>query len=259
MDNEATRAFTHFFHREEGNEIHFLGADTGVSLFVDIFDNGEHFVGDAPDMVIRKDSVAIIIEHFEFDCFRVTRKGSSSRMEQARIDRAQRQLPATREGTVFHDKIRANCSYNDYITNVTRNFNEHYARIADYKRHLVEKGLIGKDTVVKVMFLIEDVSPIGTIAIDEQSKDRNMVPVVLAQCPEFLQLLSQCNDLDYVLCCSSAGSNEYVWFIDRQELAAYEEKACDYAHMRFLFHQPSVMGVKMVVPDDELTAYTATD
>ena len=259
MRNEATQTFEHYFSQKEGTDIYFLGADTGVSLFVDILCNGEKIVGDAPDMVILKNDTAIIIEHFEFDCFRVTRKGSSNRIEQARIERAQRQLPVTREGTLFHDKIKADCSYHDYIANVSRSFKGHYARIPDYKHNLTQRGIINEKTKIKVMFLIEDVSPIGTIAIDDQSERQHVVSVTLAQSLEFLQLFSQSVDLDYVLCCSSAGSNEYVWFIDRLELGAYEEKKCDYAHMHFLVSNPSVVGINMVIADDNLSASNTVD
>ena len=45
---------------------------------------------DAPDMLVRKDNIALIIEHFEFDSYRVTRKGSQNRREQSRIEGAEK-------------------------------------------------------------------------------------------------------------------------------------------------------------------------
>jgi hypothetical protein len=212
--------------------------------------DGKSIAGDAPDLVVVKGNVAFLIEHFEFDSFRVTRKGSASRTEQARIDREQRLIPATPEGVVYQSKIQATSSYGDYIANVTRNFTEHYKRIATYKKNAIEKGIINEGTIVKTLFLIDDVSPIGSIAFDGSGPKNQTVPVVLAQAPEFLQLLSTSSGLDYVLCCSAAGSNEYVWFVDLSELPAYVEKQCDYASMQFLSNHPSVVIGKISIPDN---------
>lgn len=248
MVNEATRTLEHYL-RNESNTVFFLGTDAGVSLFCEMLQDGRFIPGDAPDLVAIKDKTAVIIEHFEFDSFRVTRKGSTSRTEQARIEREQRLIPATPEGVVYHSKIQATCTYGDYIANVRRSFLEHYGRITTYKKNLIKGGTISEGMTIKMLFLIDDVSPIGSIAIDRRSQRAQMVPVILAQSPEFLQLLSISPDLDYVLCCSSAGSNEYVWFIDLDQLPAYVEKQCDYASMQFLSNHPSVIIGKISIPD----------
>lgn len=249
MGNEATITLEHYL-RNECNSVHYLGADTGVNLFREVLQDGKSIPGDAPDLVVIKGNIAIIIEHFEFDSFRVTRKGSTSRTEQARIEREQRLIPATPEGVVYHSKIQAPCSYSDYIANVSRSFKEHYGRIATYKKNLIECGTVSTEMIVKTLFLIDDVSPVGSIAFDRNSQKAQTVPVILAQSPEFLQLLSNSRDLDYVLCCSSAGSDEYIWFIDLDELPAYVEKQCDYASMHFFSNNPSVVIGKIIIPDN---------
>ena len=247
MGNEATRALEHYL-RNESNTIHFLGADAGVNLLCEVLQDGRSIPGDAPDLVVIKENSAVIIEHFEFDSFRVTRKGSTSRTEQARIEREQSLMPATPDGVVYHGKIQATSSYSDYIANVSRSFKEHYGRIATYKKNLIECGTITEEMTIKTVFLIDDVSPIGSIAVDYSTQPSQIVPVILAQSPEFLQLLSDSCDLDYVLCCSSAGSNEYFWFIDLDQLPAYVEKQCDYASMQFLSSHPSVVIGKISIP-----------
>jgi len=251
MENEAVNTLAHYF-RNESNTVHFLGADEGVMLFCDLLQNGKTIADDAPDMVLIKDEIAVIVEHFEFDSFQVTRKGSSSRTEQARIEREQSQISANPEGVVYHSKIKANSSYHDYVANVTRGFTDHYKRIAVYKKNLVDKGFLSAAMTTKTLFLIDDVSPIGSIAFDRCGKEQQTVPVVLAQCPEFLQLLECSPNLDYVLCCSSAGSDEFIWFIDLSELPAYVEKQCDYARMQFLGNYPSVVIGKISIPEGDI-------
>ena len=240
MKNEVIKTLEHYF-RNESNTVQYLGSAEGVNLFAELLESGTMIPGDAPDAVLIKDNLALIIEHFEFDGFEVNRKGSKSRMEQARIDREQREISATEAGVVYHSKIKALCSYQDYIDNVTRSFLDHYQRIATYKKNILERGIITSETDVKTMFLIEDVSPIGSIAIDKSGDKVQTIPVILAQSPEFLNLLTDSENLDYVLCCSYACDSEYVWFIDRSHIPSYKEKQCSYASMKFLSNYPSVV------------------
>ena len=102
------------------------------------------------------------MEHFEFDCYQRTRKGSSYRLEEARIQRAFDALPLVGNKAVLHDAINAPNSYEDYIKNVKQSFDEHYAKIDSYIQNLISDNVISDDSEVKVMFLIEDVSPLGT-------------------------------------------------------------------------------------------------
>ena len=250
MKNEATKTLEHYF-RNESNTVYYLGKDLGVNLFRDVLENGQMIAGDAPDMVIVKGDVAIIIEHFEFDSSHVNRKGSTSRAEQARIEREQSQIQPILGGVIYHGKIKASCSYDDYILNVSRTFSEHYKRIPTYKSNLIKNGTLSTDMTFKTMFLIDDVSPLGSIAFDCSEQRNQMVPIILARVPEFLELLSGSLDLDYVLCCSSTGSNEFVWFIDLGEIPAYREKQLDYAAMRFLSNHPSVLVGKILIPEKQ--------
>lgn len=252
MKNEVIKTLEHYF-RNESNTVQYRGSDEGVNLFAKLLQSGTMIPGDAPDAVLIKDNIALIIEHFEFDAFEVNRKGSKSRIEQARIDREQRDLPATEAGVVYHSKIKASCSYQDYIDNVTRSFLEHYQRIGTYKKNILERGIITSETNVKTMFLIEDVSPIGSIAIDSNGDKPQTVPVILAQSPEFLSLLTDSESVDYALCCSYVCDSEYIWFIDRSEISAYREKQCTYANMRFLSTYPSVVISKISIPNKEIS------
>lgn len=248
MKNEVIKTLEHYF-RNESNTVQYLGSDEGVNLFANLLQSGTMIPGDAPDAVLIKDNIALIIEHFEFDSAEVNRKGSKSRLEQARIDREQSQLSATEAGIVYHSKIKASCSYQDYINNVTRSFLEHYKRIDTYKKNIVERGIVTGEVHIKTMFLIEDVSPIGSIAIDNSGEKVQTVPVILAQSPEFLDLLVDGENLDYAICCSYACDCEYIWFVDRSEISAYKDKQCAYADMRFLSNYPSVVISKISIPN----------
>ena len=245
MKDDATIAHEHYFSDTTGNTVYFHGSDSGALFVRDMLTNGMLHPGDAPDLVITHDNVALIIEHFEFDSYRVTRKGSCSRTEQARIDRKFNEQPI---GSVYIDRIKGASSYDDYLANATRSFTIHYKHISMYKKNLKKDGIIKDTTIVKTMFLIEDVSPIGTMVFSEES-DTGIAPVVLAQSPEFLELLAQSPNVDYVLCCSSAGQHEYIWLIDRDEIDCYRENACDYKKMRFIFSNPNVVCGSIMLPN----------
>ena len=255
MVNEAVLTLTNYFGNPEGNKVHYFGLQDKVQDVLNVLFSGERIIRDFPDMVAIKDDVLIIVEHFEFDCFKCTRKGSVNRKEQARIDSEFEKLPATENGTIHHDTIKGESSYQDYLSNIHKNFCEHYDKVSDYKKRLISEGIIKDNMVVKMMFLIDDVSPIGTMAVDYSQTDPQIEPVILAQSPEFLKLLEESSDIDYVLCCSSAGDSRFVWFIDQENLDEYMEIACDYKNMSFLDSNPHVVSGKILISKNEIEKF----
>ena len=249
MKNEAIETLNHYF-RNHSNTVFFLGSNVGVEMLSDFFRNGKIFTGDAPDMVILKDDTAIIVEHFEFDSSYTNKKGSSSRIEQARIEREIQEKMTISNEYIHQDTINTSFTYQDYVSNVTKNFLHHYNQIETYKQNLINKKIITTDTIVKTMFLIEDVSPIGSMAFDIYKNNGEMVPIILARCPEFLELIYCHNQVDYVLCCSYSGDSEYVWFIDRSEISFYINNQLDYANMKFFGNHTCVVEFRVDIPND---------
>jgi len=251
MENEALQTLMHYFSNENGTELHFLGTGVGAQMFSDFFQNGEKYIGDAPDMLLKKKNEALIIEHFTFDSYHVNRKGSQNRKEQNRIRRREELVKATDSGALFHDKINGKSSYSDYLKNVSKSFTEHYAHISIYRDNLKKHGLIDDDTQTYVLFLIDDVSPLGTMASTKDEFESKVIPITLALCNDFLSLLSSSPDVNYVLSCSSAGNYEYVWFIDRAEIDTYIKNAVNYANMNFMDFIPQVLSYKITIPTNK--------
>ena len=248
MKSEAIITLEHYL-RNESNTVRFFGSDFGVNMFSDFLQNGETIGGDAPDMVLLKGNTAIVVEHFEFDSSYTNKKGSSSRIEQARVEREQRQKLATLDSGVYHGTIKTQFSYQNLIENVEKSFLHHYDQIDTYKQNLIQRNIVTSDTHVKIMFMVSDVSPIGCIAIDNTTGSPKTIPVTLAQSPEFLDIVERCKGVDYVLCCSYACDSEYIWFIDRNDLSSYRENQCDFSNMRFLSNPPHVVIGKVTIPD----------
>lgn len=234
----------------EETKMHYYGSDITVQEFVDMLQTGQMLFGDAPDMLIRKDNVALIIEHFEFDSYIVTRKGSQNRREQSRVERLENNLIPTENGVYYHDAIHGFSSYQNYVKNVCRNFNEHYLQISTYKKNLISKGLIKDSTLVKVLFFIEDTSPLGSMVVDQKDDSCVVRAVCLGQCPEFLSLLVCKPDVNFVLACSEAGLDQIIWFIDRNEITEYQKEALNYSKMSFIASEPKVVGFKKLIPNN---------
>jgi len=151
--NDAIQALFKNYSEADGMDIHFLGTGNGAHYFKEFVQQGSYYVGDAPDMMLKKENEVIIIEHFEFDCYHVGRKGSPGRKEMDRIQKAENSLKATQEGVVFSDEIKGKNSFQDLMTNLFRSFREHYSRIPKYKENLMKYGLIDQSTQVKLCFL----------------------------------------------------------------------------------------------------------
>lgn len=142
-----------------------------------------------------------------------------------------------------------NHQYGQYIKNVETIFDKHYAKIESYKKNLLEKGVIDSSTPLKIAFLIEDVSPLGTISYD----DKGQHPIVLALSKEFLKLMRKSPLVDYVITCSSAGTNKFIWLISKKSLDNYEKNSIDYTKMKFIDFTPQVLSYKLEVPHINLS------
>lgn len=114
---------------EEKNTVHYYGEDTLVTQFEKVLYYGKTEEHDAPDSYIRFNHEIWIIEHFEFDAFKSTKKGSLYKKELSRIKKV---IEQCKEGCSFKEVINVENSYNHYMNNVTNSFNKHYKKIDNY-------------------------------------------------------------------------------------------------------------------------------
>jgi hypothetical protein len=240
--NEVLQVFEKYF-ADESNEVIFYGGKEKVQRLLDIIEMGEMHPGDAPDMIIETENTILAIEHFEVDCYASGKNGSIHRIEEARINREQEKILPTETGVVIHDSINGNSSYESYVKNVEKNFRNHYEKIGQYTDNIVKEYA---DKEIVVCFLIEDVSPLGTMV----SQNEKIEPVVLSCSSEFLTLLKSCTRVDYVMACSEYENNKYVWVISNQEIDEYIKNARDYANMEFINFEPQVCIFKTLVDLD---------
>lgn len=250
--NEAYKTIKRYF--SEDGVMLYRGKKKTVEALAELFATTSPTFSDKPDLYFQRDNLVLIIEHFEFDCYHAGKKGSSFRREEDRIQREFDAIPMTGDTRVLHNEIRGKASYEDYISNVKRSFEEHYLRIDTYIRNLTNKGIITNDSVVKIMFLIDDVSPLGTYMIDNSVKwgENDVCTIELGCCKEFLDLLSDSPKVDYVLAVSSCSDERFIWFIDRHQLRDYYRHTKDYASMTFQRLNVQVTEIQMRVSEEQM-------
>ena len=235
--SEALSCLNKYFY-DSKNEVHYLGSDKVVKRFEKSLIEGEVIEFDAPDLYIKNEDTVWIIEHFEIDCYKANRKGSLYRVEKNRIERKEKEYIASQEGNLYIDSINAESSYDDYIHNVKRNFENHYKKIEKYKTNLIEKCVIDNKSDIIVLFIIEDVSPLGSTCIDTEG---NWVPINLLLDKYFLRMLKKRKDLDCILFLSSCSNNKNRWFINIHEIDEYMKNSYDYNECKFVNMKPKVI------------------
>lgn len=169
----------------------------------------EQFEKPSPDGYSKIGNKVLIIEHFEFDSAQTIykkneSKGSENRKELGRIEKEVKQ--SLLEGNVF-SKNAINCKYNikQYIKNAISGFKNHYAKIPSYKKHLRAEKIINDDTETKVMFLIEDTTPLINLDC------KNMEPIILVKCDKFLDVFEKHKHVDYILCFSEYNKQDDIF------------------------------------------------
>ena len=230
------------------SETHYYGTGKGVQIFAKILANNPFCPFEAPDLYVKSQDYVFIIEHFEFSSYKETRKGSTYRQEEARIQRKSDNVIPTTKPVVLDDVIHGESSYQNYVDNVLKAFQAHYLHIDEYIHNLRCAGVLEQQQV-KVMFLIEDVSPLGSV-VGNNGWDPSIKLVTLAHCKEFLNILRVSPRVDYVIACSSYSSQNYSWFIDNHELDVYYANAEDFAVMNFISFRPHVITAKIAIEDE---------
>ena len=74
MKNEAYDLLQQIIASETGLNILFYGSSTSANKVAELLQNGDLYLRDAPDLLIKYANDALIVEHFEFDSYHVKRK-----------------------------------------------------------------------------------------------------------------------------------------------------------------------------------------
>ncbi|MCL1880660.1 MAG: hypothetical protein FWF76_00610 [Oscillospiraceae bacterium] len=175
------------------------------------------FPFESPDAYFLHGDTVIGIEHFQFDSYKTKKgKGSEGRRDeifaQSDIDMEYNEIRKTgKRGTIELSRdVTTPMSIQNYQTNLLNGFNQHYNRIADYKKNLLSCVPQAKD--VKICFYIEDATPMGNYYVStgsvvheppfriEYMPPSNLFSLEPLRIKEFVDLLKDSTNIDYLIC-----------------------------------------------------------
>lgn len=162
-----------------------------------------------PDMYAIVDDKAIIVEHFEFDASRCTRKGMKGKREEAWLE--ERIENTTIDGEIHFDKADYEITLKDWQKNFENCFYSHYNKIEKYKENLRIKTSVG-DRKILVGFFVENQYP-PLVRIDGRT-----AYLLYIQTKQFAKVLRNSPNVDFVIygCCD--GQRE-LFFVDRESIS----------------------------------------
>lgn len=216
-----------------GEGILHFGESEEIQRLIWFFSNGRIESFELPDAYVKVDDQILIIEHFAIDGFESYPDGGSKlQRHEAMTERKFRDMPATVTGTHMITQIGISNSYVGFIKNCQAKFEHHYSRISSYKEHLLADGIACENTRFTVCFLMDEVSPMGTLTHDGE----NLQPVCLAHSKEFLEFFSTKPEVDWIISAvvRIPESGYYPYFFSQQDIVFCRENALDYASFQFL-------------------------
>jgi len=152
-----------------------------------------------PDGYSVVDNTLYVLEHFEFDSTKATKKkGSKTRIEDARIEREFDEIIHASGATrgIVRGSYNISHSSESYIANATRNLVNHYGKIDSYIENLRTANILNDEQLIKIGFFIEDSTILGNAYSKEDKEDSFAavaIPIILCRTKQFLDLFDTCD------------------------------------------------------------------
>ena len=171
-----------------------------------------------PDLYAVLDDKIVILEHFEFDASRNTRKGMKGRAEEAHLEKRLQKVPM--DGTMHIDTARYEVSLQDWQDNFKRTFNSHYERIDAYKEHVASATGNREKTFVVGFFIEDEFPPILNFG-------NHVEPLPFYFTKQFAEVVQKSLKLDFVLFCGYLDGERRITYIDRGTLGKIKDRLID--------------------------------
>lgn len=143
-----------------------------------------------PDMYAELENKIIIIEHFEFDASKRTRKGMKGKLEETLL--SQRIYSAPIDDTFHFDKGDYEISLEDWQDNFEYVFDSHYHKIQIYKDSIQKTLDVNEKEIVVGFFIENQFSPIVCV-------DDNLKEIPYFETVQFSNKIKNSHDLDFIL------------------------------------------------------------
>lgn len=201
-----------------------------------------------PDMYSILEDEIYIIEHFEFDSYKSSKKkGSDYRQKEGKIkNEFDRLLIQGRDKEVsYNETIRSTASVNNYINNFIDKFNHHYEKIGEYKKRIakIHAGL------PKICFFVEDVSPLGSYYINNKRCPKNLFIFQFKRVIEFLLKHKAIYAIIYGFFDGIGGDKRKIIIIENNK-KAIDKFIDDHEYveeLEYYWHEPNVSAVSIPI------------
>lgn len=156
----------------------------------------------------------LLLEHFQFDNTKTTKKGSEQHKIAAKSEQKfKKKLVKDGDFAVLDEDVKKKGTY--YIENFRAQFDSHYGKIDEYKTEMRE--VLKKDFKnIYMGFLIEDASPLGSLYWN----NHKMCCLDLLQTKEFLDIFEKASKLDFALFSMTGNAgNLYQSYISKESIS----------------------------------------
>ena len=216
-----------------GVGIRHFGESRECEHFIWFLENGKIESYESPDAYIKIDNQVLIIEHFSIDGFDTYPNGGSKLQQyESKTDKEFRDIPVTKPFEFCITQPQIANSYEGFINNCRDKFEHHYKRISKYKEHLLTENIANENTKFTTRFLIDEVSPLGTLTYD----GKNTHPVNLACSKEFLDYFCTKPDVDWIVSAivRLPDPGFYPYFFSQKDIEFCNKKVLNYADFQFI-------------------------
>lgn len=219
---------------EKYNTVHYHGDSDQVLMLQDFLEHGKFFPCDGPDSYIKLNEKVLIIEHFQFTCYKKSkRKGDIQEIESDRIDRLG-------DGLSYDEKMKLTSGGKCYLDNATSSFDKHYQKTQKYITKCISLSNGISESDIKVCFLIDDVSIVGSSYLDRSSGV--LYRANIANCMEFLNHFRKHPRVDWILSGSRNDTEDHqVWFVSQKYIDEYIRYATYYSDKHFPYDEIHVI------------------
>ena len=207
-----------------------------------------------PDILSFYDNKIVAIEHFEFDSYKNTRKGSNYKIQDNIIEQKMKkkidlELQEKKE-LIIHDEIKNTSSLKQYYENFTKVLLSHIENIPEYKQHIIED--FGNEKEIEFWFFAEDVTPLGSYYYRKSSTSPCLL---LPFSKEIIEILRQHKEIKGIILGIYA-IKEYklvMMYNDDETLDNLEKN--EYLKVEddeFLSFSPQTTGFALLIPKEEI-------
>lgn len=207
-----------------------------------------------PDILSIYDNKIVAIEHFEFDSYKNTRKGSNFKIQDNIIQqKMQKEINSKLKDKgeiMIHDQIENTSSLNQYYNNFKKILLTHIDNIPEYKSHIIND--FGNEKDIEFWFFVEDVTPLGSYAY---KREDNHPRLLLPFSKENLDILRQHKEINGIIFGIYA-MNEYklvLMYNDDKTLDNLEkDEYFKVTETEFMNFAPQTTGFAMLIPKEDI-------